>query len=151
MQIEKLLIPSSSSRRFNFLFGTAAALRHDNHISERSCAMEADVSKRRIHHVCVTCAAKSQDKTDLLWATFFEPQLGRKVRQTLPTLLFADPAGGKVKKRAPPAASHMSLAIHFSNCNNKRLTLTNISLNIVNNIKNNNNRNRVLALLSSSF
>ena len=26
-------------------------------------------------------------------------QLGRKVRQTLPTLLFADPAGGKVKKR----------------------------------------------------
>ena len=64
--------------------------------------------------------------------------MGRKVRQTLPTLLFVDPAGGKVKKRAPPAAaaaSHMSLAIHFSNCNNKRLTLTNISLNIVNNIK----------------
>ena len=76
--------------------------------------------------------------------------MGRKVRQTLPTLLFVDPAGGKVKKCAPPA-SHMSLAIHFSNCNNKRLTLTNISLNIVNNIKNNNNRNRVLALLSSSF
>ena len=25
-------------------------------------------------------------------------KLGRKVRQTLPTLLFADPAGGKVKK-----------------------------------------------------
>ena len=63
--------------------------------------------------------------------------LGRKVRQTLPTLLFVDPAGGKVKKmsRSPPPASHMSLAIHFSNCNNKRLTLTNISLNIVNNIK----------------
>jgi hypothetical protein len=41
--------------------------------------------------------------------------LGRKVRQTLPTLLFVDPAGGKVKKCAPPAAaSHMSLAIHFS-------------------------------------
>ena len=79
-------------------------------------------------------------------------ELGRKVRQTLPTLLFVDPAGGKVKKRALLCpASHMSLAIHFSNCNNKRLTLTNISLNIVNNIKNNNNRNRVLALLSSSF
>ena len=28
------------------------------------------------------------------------PELGRKVRQTLPTLLFVDPAGGKVKKRA---------------------------------------------------
>ena len=30
-------------------------------------------------------------------------QLGRKVRQTLPTLLFVDPAGGKVKKCAPPS------------------------------------------------
>jgi hypothetical protein len=27
-------------------------------------------------------------------------KLGRKVRQTLPTLLFVDPAGGKVKKCA---------------------------------------------------
>ena len=33
-----------------------------------------------------------------------EPELGRKVRQTLPTLLFVDPAGGKEKKMSPAAS-----------------------------------------------
>ena len=31
-------------------------------------------------------------------------KLGRKVRQTLPTLLFVDPAGGKEKKMSPAAS-----------------------------------------------
>ncbi len=33
-------------------------------------------------------------------SSLYLKELGRKVRQTLPTLLFVDPAGGKVKKCA---------------------------------------------------
>ena len=43
---------------------------------------------------------------------------------TLPTLLFADPAGGKVKKMSAGSSSagvsHMSVTIHIPNCSNLR-------------------------------
>ena len=43
-----------------------------------------------------------------------QEQLGRKIRQVLPTLLYVDAAGGKWKKRAQTTAlSHMSMSIQW--------------------------------------
>jgi hypothetical protein len=49
-------------------------------------------------------------------------ELGRKVRQTLPTLLFVDPAGGKVKKCAPPAAAAADRQTDLFSLKNNRKT-----------------------------
>ena len=46
---------------------------------------------KKVHNGMALANGSRQNVTD---------KLGRKVRQTLPTLLFVDPAGGKVKKRA---------------------------------------------------